>query len=139
MGRPDEMATEANDHGDRAKLEVKEQSVVADYTESVVPPQARRSNFRIFLTFGSMQLVFGAVLVGYGARFESLSLGRLIVAMAIAAVTMTGYCIGSANVGAVVGQTHAVTTRSIFGTVGSASRCCLSLTAWVSTSSPCCS
>ncbi len=120
MGRPDEMATEANDHGDRAKLEVKEQSVVADYTESVVPPQARRSNFRIFLTFGSMQLVFGAVLVGYGARFEGLSQGRLIVAMAIAAVTMTGYCIGSANVGAVVGQTHAVTTRSIFGTVGSA-------------------
>ena len=33
---------------------------------------------------------------------------------------MTGYCIGSANVGAVVGQTHAVTTRGVFGTLGSA-------------------
>src|SRR5712692_4098654 len=95
------------------------QSVVADYTETVVPGRARRSNFRMFLTFMSMQLVFGAVLVGYGARFQGLSLGQLIVAMAIAATTMTVYCIGSANVGAVVGQTHAVTTRSIFGRIGS--------------------
>jgi purine-cytosine permease-like protein len=96
------------------------QSVVADYTESVVPTIARRSNFRMFLTFGSMQLVFGAVLVGYTARFQGFSLGRLILAMAIAAVTMTVYCIGSANLGAVIGQTHAVTTRGVFGTVGSA-------------------
>jgi hypothetical protein len=50
----------------------------------------------MLLTFGSMQLVFGAVLAGYGARFQGLSLGRLIVAMAIAAATMTVYCIGSA-------------------------------------------
>jgi purine-cytosine permease-like protein len=97
-----------------------EQSMVADYTESVVPAGARRSNFRMFLTFGSMQLVFGAVLVGYSARFEGFSLGSLILAMAIAAATMTVYCIGSANVGAVIGKTHAVTTRGVFGTVGSA-------------------
>ena len=96
------------------------ESVVADYTESVVPGSARRSNFRMLLTFGSMQLVFGAVLVGYTARFEGFSLRSLVIAMAIAATTMTVYCIGSANVGAVVGQTHAVTTRGIFGTVGSA-------------------
>ena len=96
------------------------ESAVADYTESVVPAEARRSNFRMLLTFGSMQLVFGAVLVGYDARFEGLTLGRLILAMAIAAVAMTVYCIGSANLGAVVGQTHAVTTRGIFGTLGSA-------------------
>jgi purine-cytosine permease-like protein len=99
---------------------VDEGSVVADYTEAVVPASARRSNFRMLLTFGSMQLVFGAVLVGYTARFEGFSLGSLIIAMAIAAATMTVYCIGSANVGAVVGQTHAVTTRGIFGTIGSA-------------------
>lgn len=99
---------------------VDESSVVADYTEAVVPASARRSNFRMLLTFGSMQLVFGAVLVGYTARFEGFSLGSLIIAMAIAAATMTVYCIGSANVGAVVGQTHAVTTRGIFGTIGSA-------------------
>jgi purine-cytosine permease-like protein len=99
---------------------VDESSVVADYTEAVVPASARRSNFRMLLTFGSMQLVFGAVLVGYTARFEGFSLASLIIAMAIAAGTMTVYCIGSANVGAVVGQTHAVTTRSIFGTIGSA-------------------
>lgn len=80
-----------------------EQSMVADYTESVVPASARRSNFRMLLTFGSMQLVFGAVLVGYTARFEGLSLGSLMIAMAIAATTMTVHCIGSANVGAVVG------------------------------------
>ena len=96
------------------------ETAVADYTESVVPASARRSNFRMLLTFGSMQLVFGAVLVGYDARFEGLSLTKLTVAMAIAAVTMTVYCIGSANVGAVVGQTHAVTTRGVFGTFGSA-------------------
>jgi purine-cytosine permease-like protein len=96
------------------------ESIVADYTESVVPAEARRSNFRMLLTFGSMQLVFGAVLVGYDARFEGLTLGRLILAMAIAAVAMTVYCIGSANLGAVVGQTHAVTTRGVFGTLGSA-------------------
>src|SRR5690349_13142559 len=99
---------------------VDESSVVADYTEAVVPASARRSNFRMLLTFASMQLVFGAVLVGYSARFEGLSLARLIIAMAIAATTMTVYCIGSANVGAVIGQTHSVTTRGIFGTVGSA-------------------
>ena len=41
--------------------------------------------------------------------------------MAIAAATMTVYCIGSANVGAVAGMTHAVaSTRSIFGTDGAA-------------------
>ena len=97
-----------------------EQSMVADYTESVVPASARRSNFRMLLTFGSMQLVFGAVLVGYSARFEGLTLGSLMIAMAVAATTMTVYCIGSANVGAVVGQTHAVTTRGVFGTIGSA-------------------
>ena len=96
-----------------------ETSVVADYTELVVPTSARRSNFRMLLTFGSMQLVFGAVLVGYDARFQGLSFGRLIGAMAIAATAMTVYCIGSANVGAFVGQTHAVTTRGIFGWLGS--------------------
>ena len=98
---------------------VLEQSMVADYTEAVVPPHARRSNLRVFLLFMSMQLVFGAVLVGYNARFPGLSRQQLMVAMAIAATTMTVYCIGSANVGAVVGQTHAVTTRSIFGRIGS--------------------
>ena len=96
-----------------------EQSIVADYTEDVVPQRAKRSNLRVFLLFMSMQLVFGAVLVGYGARFQGLTLQQLILAMAIAATTMTVYCIGSANVGAVVGQTHAVTTRSIFGRIGS--------------------
>lgn len=95
------------------------ESAVSDYTESVVPPEARRSNFRMLLTFGSMQLVFGAVLVGYNARFQGFTLERLMVAMAIAATAMTIYCFGSANVGAVVGQTHAVTTRGVFGWLGS--------------------
>jgi purine-cytosine permease-like protein len=94
-------------------------SIVADYTETVVPAHARKTNFRMFLQFGSMQLVFGAVLVGYNARFQGLTISQLAVAMAIAATTMTVYCIGSANVGAVVGQTHACTTRSIFGRSGS--------------------
>jgi purine-cytosine permease-like protein len=97
-----------------------QESIVADYTETVVPPHAKRSNVRVLLLFLSMQLVFGAVLVGYNARFQGLTLAQLIVAMFIAATTMTLYCIGSANVGAVVGQTHAVTTRSIFGRIGSA-------------------
>ncbi len=120
MSGSESWTARARRRTDTPRPDVREQSVVADYTESVVPHSARRSNFRMFLTFGSMQLVFGAVLVGYGARFEGLSLGRLILAMAIAAVTMTAYCIGSANVGAIAGQTHAVTTRSIFGTIGSA-------------------
>jgi purine-cytosine permease-like protein len=95
------------------------ESMVADYTETVVPDHARRSNFRMFLQFASMQLVVGAVLVGYNARFQGLTIAQLALAMAIAATTMTVYCIGSANVGAVVGQTHACTTRSIFGRIGS--------------------
>jgi purine-cytosine permease-like protein len=37
----------------------------------------------------------------------------------IAVTAMTVYCIGSANVGAVFGQTTACTTRSVFGRVGS--------------------
>jgi purine-cytosine permease-like protein len=97
----------------------REESTVGDYTEMVVPQQARRSNFRMLLTFGSMQLVFGAVLVGYDARFQGFTLGKLALAMAIAVVTMTVYCIGSANVGSTVGMTHAVTSRSIFGRIGS--------------------
>src|SRR5207245_3458951 len=105
--------------GGGATTGASQESIVADYTETVVPPHAKRSNFRVFLVFMSMQLVFGAVLVGYNARFQNLTLGQLILAMAIAAVTMTVYCVGSANVGAVVGQTHAVTTRSIFGRIGS--------------------
>lgn len=95
------------------------QTMEADFTETIVPASHRRSNFRMLATFMSMQVVFGAVLVGYGARFGGLTLGDLIVAMAIAATVMTLYCIGSANVGAYAGQTHAVTTRSIFGTIGS--------------------
>ena len=96
-----------------------QESIVADYTETVVPPHAKRSNFRVFLLFMSMQLVFGAVLVGYNARFSNLTLGQLAGAMAVAAAVMTLYCIGSANVGSVVGMTHAVTTRSVFGRLGS--------------------
>src|SRR2546425_4171830 len=96
-----------------------QESIVADYTEAVVPGHAKRSNFRMLLIFMSMQLVFGAVLVGYNARFQNLTLGQLILAMAIAAATMTVYCIGSANVRAIVGQTHHLTTRSNFGRIGS--------------------
>ena len=96
-----------------------QETLEADYTEAVVPAHARRSNFRILMTFLSMQVVFGAVLVGYGARLGGLTLGELMIAMALAATVMTVYCIGSANVGAVAGQTHAVTTRNVFGTVGS--------------------
>jgi len=96
-----------------------DQSITSDYTETVVPEHAKRSNPRMFLLFMSMQLVFGAVLVGYGARFQGLTLQQLIVAMAVAVVTMTVYCIGSANVGAVVGMTHSVATRSVFGKIGS--------------------
>ena len=97
-----------------------QESIVADYTETVVPPHAKRSNLRVFLLFMSMQLVFGAVLVGYSARFQNLTLGQLAISMAIAALVMTVYCIGSANVGSVAGMTHAVTTRGIFGRIGSA-------------------
>src|SRR5258706_14759887 len=117
MGGSGDTAIPPSNHADSVKQEVKGQSVVADYTESVVPRHARRSNFRMVLTFGSMQLVVGAGLVGYGARFEGLSLGRLVVAMTIAAVTKTAYCIGSANVGAAVREKHAVATRARFGTV----------------------
>lgn len=97
----------------------REETIVGDYTEMVVPQEARRSNLRMGLTFASMQLVFGAVLVGYSARFQGLSFNQLVLAMAIAVAAMTVYCIGSANVGAVGGMTHAVTTRSIFGRWGS--------------------
>ena len=96
------------------------QTDIADYTESVVPASERRSNLRMLAQFMSMQAVFGAVLVGYGARFIGASLGDLMVAMAIAAIAMTVYCLGSANVGAVTGQTHSVAARTIFGTLGSA-------------------
>ena len=60
-----------------------------------------------------------AVLVGYGARFQGLTLSELTVAMLIAAAVMSLYCIGSANAGAATGQTHSVMARSIFGTIGS--------------------
>jgi purine-cytosine permease-like protein len=93
---------------------------IADYTESVVPQDKRRSNIRMLAQFLSMQAVFGTVLVGYGARFQGMTLSQLMVAMLIAAGIMSVYCIGSANAGAVTGQTHSVMARSIFGTLGSA-------------------
>ncbi|MGX7874038.1 hypothetical protein ACVDG5_015950 [Mesorhizobium sp. ORM6] len=46
-------------------------------------------------------------------------MSELTVAMLIAAAVMSLYCIGSANAGAVTGQTHSVMARSIFGTIGS--------------------
>src|SRR3989441_4265541 len=97
-----------------------QESIVADYTEAVVPGHAKRSNFRMLLIFLSMQLVFGAVLVGYGARFANLTLGQLILAMAIAAATITVYCIGSANGGDVVCPNPPVTTPGHFRPDGSA-------------------
>ncbi|MFJ8989576.1 hypothetical protein ACIRQH_04210 [Streptomyces sp. NPDC102279] len=90
-----------------------------DYTDSVVPLAERRSNFRMFLTFLSMQATFGAVYVGYTARFEGLSFTQLMIAMAIATVAMSLYCLGSANAGAAAGQTTSVMTRGIFGRLGS--------------------
>lgn len=92
---------------------------IADYTEFVVPLEKRRSNVRMLAQFLSMQAVFGAVLVGYGARFQGLTLAQLAQAMLIAVGMMSVYCIGSANAGAVTGQTHSVMARSIFGTLGS--------------------
>jgi purine-cytosine permease-like protein len=93
---------------------------IADYTEAVVPQARRRSNFRMLAQFLSMQAVFGAVLVGYGARFQGLTLGQLIEAMLIAVAVMSIYCFGSANAGARTGQTHSVMARGVFGTLGSA-------------------
>ncbi|MEV6057086.1 hypothetical protein [Streptomyces sp. NPDC052107] len=90
-----------------------------DYTDSVVPLSERRSNFRMFLTFLSLQATFGAAYVGYTARFEGLSFTQLIIAMAIATVAMSLYCVGSANAGAAAGQTTSVMTRGIFGRLGS--------------------
>ena len=74
--------------------EMQEASVVADDTESGVPASVRRSNFRILLTFSSMQLVFGAFLVGYDARFQGRTLGRLaeaIVGMGLATSKVSTY------------------------------------------------
>ncbi|MBP1882467.1 cytosine permease [Sinorhizobium mexicanum] len=93
---------------------------IADYTESVVPLEKRRSNFRMLAQFLSMQAVFGTVLVGYGARFQGLTLSQLIISMLIAVAVMSLYCLGSANAGAATGQTHSVMARSVFGTLGSA-------------------
>jgi purine-cytosine permease-like protein len=91
---------------------------VADYTESVVPLDKRRSNFRMLAQFLSMQATFGTILVGYGARFQGLSLTQLLVALAIATGLMTLYCIGSANNGASTGQTLPVLSRNVFGVLG---------------------
>ncbi|SRR6266480_542993 len=60
-----------------------EQSMVADYTESVVPASARRSSFRMLLTFGSMQLVFGAAVV--------YLVGVAVVARGAKAKALLGY------------------------------------------------
>ena len=92
---------------------------IADFTESVVPQSRRRSNSRMLAQFLSMQATFGTVLVGYGARFQGLTLTELVQAMLVAVVVMSLYCIGSANAGAKTGQTHSVMARSVFGTLGS--------------------
>jgi purine-cytosine permease-like protein len=90
-----------------------------DYTNHVVPASARKTHVKMLLTFLSMQATFPAVYVGYTARYEGMNLARFLVAMALATIIMTTYCIGSANAGAAVGQTSSVMTRSIFGRIGS--------------------
>src|SRR5256885_8708943 len=103
------MATDIRTGGvDAPTVGAGQESIAADYTEAVVPLHAKRSNFRVFLVFMSMQLVFGAVLVGYSARFQNLTLGQLILAMPIAAATMTVYCIGSAKVRSRLVPAHAL-------------------------------
>jgi purine-cytosine permease-like protein len=104
---------------DRATSDPHWEGAEQDYTDTVVPQSARRSNFKMLLTFLSMQATFGSAYVGYTARFEGLSFTHLMIAMAIAAVTMSLYCVAAANCGAVVGQTSAVMTRGIFGRLGS--------------------
>ncbi|MFL6098734.1 MAG: purine-cytosine permease family protein [Actinomycetales bacterium] len=91
-----------------------------DYTNHVVPLAKRKTHLKMLLTFLSMQATFPAVYVGYTARFEGMNIARFLVAMALATAIMTLYCIGSANAGAVAGQTSSVMTRSIFGRAGSA-------------------
>jgi purine-cytosine permease-like protein len=111
--------THSPEAADKLRTAQADTGLAQDYTDSVVPLSERRSNFRMFLTFLSMQATFGAVYVGYTARFEGLSFTQLIAAMAIATVAMSLYCIGSANAGATVGQTTSVMTRGIFGKLGS--------------------
>jgi purine-cytosine permease-like protein len=90
-----------------------------DYTDTVVPQSARKPNWKMLLTFLSMQATFGTAYVGYTARFQGLSFTQLMIAMAIAAATMSLYCIAAANAGAKIGQTSAVMTRGVFGRLGS--------------------
>ncbi len=90
-----------------------------DFTDTVVPLSERRPNWKMLLTFLSMQATFGAAFVGYTARFEGLTITQLTIAMAIATVAMILYALASANAGAVVGQTSSVMTRGIFGRFGS--------------------
>ncbi len=90
-----------------------------DFTDTVVPLDQRRPNWKILLTFLSMQATFGAAFVGYTARFEGLSFKQLVIAMTIATITMSLYALASANAGALAGQTSAVMTRGIFGKLGS--------------------
>lgn len=90
-----------------------------DYCNHVVPHHARKSHTKMLLTFLSMQATFPAVYVGYTARYEGMNFNRFLIAMALATVIMTTYCIGSATAGAVAGQTSSVMTRSIFGRIGS--------------------
>lgn len=91
---------------------------VADYTESVVPLDKRRSNFRMLAQFLSMQATFGTILVGYGARFQGLTLPDLLIALTVAVGLMCLYCVGSANGGSATGQTLSVLSRNVFGVVG---------------------
>jgi purine-cytosine permease-like protein len=90
-----------------------------DYTTSVVPLDKRKPNSKMFLTFVSLQATFPTLFIGYVARSQGLTLAQLALAMGIGAVTMTVYCIGSANLGTTTGQTHTLLTRTIFGRWGS--------------------
>jgi purine-cytosine permease-like protein len=116
----DQSSAAQQHHGVGEELHSLEEAFSSDdYTTSVVPLNKRRSNWRMFLTFVSLQATFPTLFAGYVARSQGLSLGQLMLAMAIASATMIVYCIGSANLGAVTGQTHTLITRTIFGRWGS--------------------
>lgn len=91
----------------------------SDLLEEVVPASRRDSKLKMTLLWVTFQASVSNVYTGYLARSAGLSLGKLMLACAIATAVMVGYGLLAANVGTFTGQAHSVLVRSVLGRSGS--------------------
>jgi purine-cytosine permease-like protein len=91
-----------------------------DYATQVVPMDKRRPLSHLTALMITLYLAFGYVFMGFEIHDSGYGLLATIGITALGTGIYVAYAVPAGFLGAKAGQTHAVLSRSIFGTVGSA-------------------